>query len=205
MIEWLIFIPACFALNLAFGPNNLLAMTNGARVGVVFAQKAAVGRLIVFVPMIVLSALGLGLVLTTSAVVFSIAKIVGAIYLVWLGISLWRSAKTLQLEGLGADDTSLSRAFKAEAAVAISNPKAILIFAAFFPQFVAIEAYWQSFALLGLAFLLMEAVAIFAYAVFGKLASKFASGKLPTLQRVSGATMCIFGVLLLVSPQPTRA
>ena len=205
MIEWLIFIPACFALNLAFGPNNLLAMTNGARAGIIFAQKAAVGRLIVFVPMIALSALGLGLVLTTSAVVFSIAKVVGAIYLVWLGISLWRSAKTLQLEGLAGGKTSLSRAFKTEALVAVSNPKAILIFAAFFPQFVAIEAYWQSFALLGLAFLVMEAVAIFAYAAFGKLASRFASAKLPTLQRVSGATMCIFGVLLLVSPQPTRA
>ena len=204
MIEWLIFIPACFALNLAFGPNNLLAMTNGARAGVAFAQKAAVGRLIVFVPMIALSALGLGLVLTTSAVVFSIVKIVGAIYLVWLGISLWRSAKTLQYESLARSRTSLSRAFKAEALVAISNPKAILIFAAFFPQFVVVEAYWQSFALLGIAFLAMEALAIFAYATFGKLASKFASGKLPTLQRVSGATMCLFGLLLLISPQPTR-
>lgn len=205
MIEWLIFIPACFALNLAFGPNNLLAMTNGARAGVVFAQKAAIGRLIVFVPMIGLSALGLGLVLTTSAVVFSIAKIIGAIYLVWLGISLWRSAKTLQLESLAGGKTSLSRAFKAEALVAVSNPKAILIFAAFFPQFVVVEAYWQSFALLGLAFLTMEAVAILAYATFGKLASKFASEKLPMLQRVSGATMCLFGLLLLISPQPTRA
>ncbi len=205
MIDWLIFIPACFALNLAFGPNNLLAMTNGAREGVLFAQKAAVGRLIVFVPMIALSAFGLGLVLTTSDVVFSIVKIVGAIYLVWLGISLWRSAKSLELEDLAGGKTSLSRAFKAEALVAFSNPKAILIFAAFFPQFVKVETYWQSFALLGLAFLAMEAVAIFAYATFGKLASKFASRKLSTLQRVSGATMCLFGVLLLISPQPTRA
>ncbi len=204
MIEWLIFLPACFALNLAFGPNNLLAMTNGARSGVVFAQKAAVGRLIAFVPIIAVSALGLGLVLTTSAVVFSVAKIFGAIYLVWLGISLWRSADTVQLGDLAGGKTSLSGAFKAEALVALSNPKAILIFAAFFPQFVVVDAYWKSFVLLGLAFLAMEAVAIFAYATFGKFASRLASGNLPTLQRVSGATMCLFGVLLLVSPQPTR-
>ena len=52
MIDWIIFIPACFALNLAFGPNNLLAMTHGAKAGVAFAQKAAFGRIIVFVPMI---------------------------------------------------------------------------------------------------------------------------------------------------------
>ena len=100
---------------------------------------------------------------------------------------------------------TVQNGFKAEAMVAISNPKAILIFAAFFPQFVVLGAYWQSYALLGAAFLLMEAIAIFAYAVFGRLASTFAAGKIPMLQRVSGATMCLFGVLLLISPQPTRS
>lgn len=204
MIDWLVFLPACFALNLAFGPNNLLAMTNGARSGVVFAQKAALGRLLVFVPMIAISALGLGIVLTTSVLVFSIAKVVGAAYLIWLGISLWRSASTMKTQELSDERVSLGRAFKAEGLVAISNPKAILIFAAFFPQFVVVESYWQSFAMLGAAFLAMEAVAILAYAAFGRLASRFAVGKLPTLQRVSGATMCLFGVLLLVSPQPSR-
>tara|TARA_R110000851_G_scaffold303729_1_gene461402 strand:+ start:2602 stop:3219 length:618 start_codon:yes stop_codon:yes gene_type:complete len=205
MIEWIIFTPACFALNLAFGPNNLLAMTHGARSGVVFAQKAAFGRLVVFVPMIAISALGLGLVLTTSAIVFNIAKMIGAVYLIWLGISLWRSAKTLTAEEISGGVMTVQNGFKAEAMVAISNPKAILIFAAFFPQFVVLGAYWQSYALLGAAFLLMEAIAIFAYAVFGRLASTFAAGKIPMLQRVSGATMCLFGVLLLISPQPTRS
>lgn len=204
MIDWLVFIPACFALNLAFGPNNLLAMTNGARSGVAFAQQAAVGRLLVFVPMIAVSALGLGIVLTTSAFVFSIAKIVGAIYLIWLGISLWRSAGTEKTEDFTGTSISLGCAFRTESLVALSNPKAILIFAAFFPQFVVVDAYWQSYAKLGAAFLAMEAVAIFAYAIFGKLASRFAAGKIPVLQRVSGATMCLFGALLLVSPQPAR-
>ena len=88
--------------------------------------------------------------------------------------------------------------------VALSNPKAILIFAAFFPQFVALENYWQSYAMLGAAFMLMEAVAIFAYSLAGRFASNFASNKLPAMQRLSGVTMCIFGVLLLVSPQPSR-
>ncbi|MCV3270756.1 LysE family translocator [Roseobacter sinensis] len=205
MIDWLIFIPACFALNLAFGPNNLLSMTHGAKKGVVFAGQAAVGRLIVFVPMIVLSALGLGLVLTASATVFNVVKVVGAIYLIWLGISLWRSAKALDPRAIDGRVTTLRRAFAAEALVAMSNPKAILIFAAFFPQFVAVEAYWQSYALLGAAFLAMEAVAILAYAGLGRVASTFASGRLPMLQRISGGMMCLFGALLLVSPTPTRS
>ncbi len=204
MIDWVLFIPACFALNLAFGPNNLLAMMHGAKAGVGFAQKAAFGRLLAFVPMIVLSAVGLSVVLTASAVLFQIVKIVGALYLIWIGLSLWRSAKALKAEGLSGAAPSLGRAFRAEALVAISNPKAILIFAAFFPQFVTVEAYWQSYAQLGLAFLVMEAAAILIYALMGRMASAYAADKLPLFQKASGAMMCIFGVLLLLSPQPSR-
>lgn len=204
MIDWVIFVPACFALNLAFGPNNLLAMTHGAKSGVIFAQKAALGRLVVFIPMIALSALGLGVVLTTSAIVFNVVKIIGAAYLIWLGVSLWRSAKTMKIKDFDEGHSTVGRAFRAEATVAISNPKAILIFAAFFPQFIVVDAYWQSYAMLGVAFLLMEALAITAYATFGKVASAYATNKLPMMQRVSGVTMCLFGALLLVSPQPTR-
>lgn len=205
MIDWLLFIPACFVLNLSFGPNNLLAMTHGAKSGVVFAQKAAFGRLLAFIPMIAISALGLGVILTTSAVVFNIAKVVGAAYLIWLGVSLWRNAKKAEVSNLSAGSKTVESAFRAEALVAISNPKAILIFAAFFPQFVAVDAYWQSYAMVGISFLVLEAVAIYAYATAGKFASAFAAEKLPTLQRVSGATMCLFGALLLISPQPARS
>jgi threonine/homoserine/homoserine lactone efflux protein len=205
MIDWLFFIPACFALNLAFGPNNLLAMTHGAKSGVGFAQTAAIGRLIAFMPMITLSALGLGVILTTSALVFNIVKIIGAAYLIWLGISLWRSSKTLETAGFDAPPATIAQALKSEALVALSNPKAILIFAAFFPQFISVDAYWQSYAFLGAAFLALEAIAICAYATLGKLASSFAAGRLPTLQRLSGGTMILFGVLLLISPQPARS
>ncbi|MEL6434729.1 MAG: LysE family translocator [Pseudomonadota bacterium] len=205
MIDWIIFLPACFALNLACGPSNLLAMTNGARSGIGFAQKAAIGRLIVFVPMIAVSALGFGLILTASPFVFGISKLIGAAYIIWLGIALWRSASTIKTDEFLGETTSMGSAFRAEALVALSNPKAILTFAAFFPQFVAVEAYWQSYTLLGFAFLVMEAVAILAYAAGGQLASTFAASKIPTLQRISAAVMCVFGALILITPQPVPA
>lgn len=205
MIDWLTFIPACFALNLAFGPNNLLALTHGARSGVWFAQRAGLGRLLVFVPMIAASAMGLGVILTTSAMVFTVVKVIGAAYLIWLGITLWRSARAVTIDPGAATSGDLSGALTSEAWVALSNPKAILIFAAFFPQFVDVDAYWHSFALLGAAFLAMECIAICAYATFGRFASSFAAGRLSVMQRVSGATMCLFGALLLLSPQPSRS
>ena len=147
--------------------------------------------------MIAASALGLGLLLTTSEVVYGIAKFIGAAYLIWLGIALWRSAKTLNPEEFLDRSVSMKIAFKREALLAISNPKAILTFAAFFPQFVILDAYWQSYAMLGAAFLVMEAVAIFAYALGGSVAAGFAADKIPVFQRISGGMMCIFGTLLL--------
>ncbi|WP_299048295.1 LysE family translocator [uncultured Tateyamaria sp.] len=202
MIDWLLFIPACFALNLAFGPNNLLAMTHGARRGIGFAQAPGLARLLVFIPMISLSALGLGVVLSASALAFSIVKTVGAAYLIWLGFRLWRSAHRLHSTPDTEQTLDLRSAARAEALVAISNPKAILIFAAFFPQFVTTGAYWQSYAALGAAFLALEALAILAYATAGRSAARMAARRLPLMQRVSGAMMAIFGVILLASPQP---
>lgn len=204
MSEWYIFIPACFALNLTFGPSNLLAMTHGAHHGVWFAQRAALARLLVFIPMIAASAFGLGVLLSASAMLFSLVKFGGALYLIWLGIKLWRNASAAEANDVGTGARSLPQAFKSEALVAISNPKAILIFAAFFPQFVSTDAYWQSYAFVGSSFLVLEACAILAYATFGRFAARFMADKLSWVQRGSGAMMCLFGVLLLLSPQPSR-
>ena len=85
----LLFIPACFALNMAFGPNNLLSLMNGARHGATPAIVASVGRLIAFLIMIVIAAVGLGALLMTSEVLFSVVKWVGAAYLVWLGMKVF--------------------------------------------------------------------------------------------------------------------
>lgn len=200
MIDILLFVPACFALNLAFGPNNLMAMTHGAQMGVRFAVIAGLGRLAVFVPMIAASALGLGILLSASAVVFTAVKLVGAAYLIWLGIRLLRSSVKADVEV--PSQRSLSRAIRAEALVAISNPKAILIFAAFFPQFVVVDAYVSSFAVLGAIFIGLEAIAIAVYAAAGRYAARFAATRLHWFQRVSGVGMIGFGVLLLFSPQP---
>ncbi|MEP0961597.1 MAG: LysE family translocator [Roseobacter sp.] len=204
MIDWYIFVPACFALNLAFGPNNLLAMTHGAKVGVGFAQRAALGRLLIFIPMIAASALGLGVILSTSAFIFVVVKTLGALYLIWIGVSLWRGARGVDVGQLATTPPTLGKAFRAEAMVALSNPKAILIFAAFFPQFVALESYVFSYTMLGAAFLIMESIAIFIYALAGRFTATFASNGVPMMQRVSAVMMVLFGFLVLISPQPSR-
>ncbi|SIO32724.1 LysE family translocator [Vannielia litorea] len=197
------FLPACFALNLTFGPSNLLALTHGAQSGVRFAFTAALARLAVFAPMIAASALGLGLLLTVSATAFTAVKILGAAYLIWIGLKLLRTRP--DSHALGSPAPNLVRAARREALVALGNPKAILIFAAFFPQFVRAGSYWSDYALLGAAFLLLEGCAVTAYAIAGRFAARLASTRMHWLQRASGGTMVGFGLLLLLARAPTRA
>src|SRR5450830_76227 len=88
---WL-FLPACFAINMAFGPNNVLSLSNGARDGMRYSILAAFGRLLAFAVMIAISGFGLGALLIASETLFTILKFAGAIYLVWLGIKMFRAA-----------------------------------------------------------------------------------------------------------------
>ncbi|WP_439861265.1 LysE family translocator [Pseudomonas sp. MBLB4136] len=167
-IAWLLFIPACFALNLAPGPNNLLSLNNAARQGLRVACLAASGRLLAFSGMIALAASGLALVLQASASLFLAIKLLGAAYLFWLALQLWR-APSAQLDGrAGAASRSLWTLSRQEFWVAAGNPKAILIFTAFLPQFVnPQQPVALQFAALGLAFLLLEWLAVLLYSLAG--------------------------------------
>lgn len=135
-VAWALFVPACFALNLAPGPNNLLSLNNAARHGFATASLAGGGRLLAFAGMLALAASGLALVLHTSAWLFLAIKLLGAAYLLWLAVQLWRTdAQPLANEASPARP-SLWRLGRQEFLVAAGNPKAILIFTAFLPQFV---------------------------------------------------------------------
>lgn len=163
----LLFIPACFALNLAPGPNNLLSISNATRYGFRAACVAGLGRLLAFAGMIGLAASGLAVVLHASETLFYAIKVAGAVYLFWLAWQLWRAGPGE--EGAAATgDGGFVRLARQEFLVAAGNPKAILIFTAFLPQFIDPgRPMVPQFALLGLLFLVFELVAIAIYAAIG--------------------------------------
>lgn len=213
LASYLLFLPACFALNMAFGPNNLLSVSNGARWGVGAAVRAAAGRLAAFALMIAVAGLGMGALLAASTLAFELVKWLGAAYLVWLGLRLLRAPAPAPVPlagaadahgGAGAQAPDLRALVRQEFMVAIGNPKAILIFTAFFPQFVAPDAYALSYLLLGLSFLLLEVVAIALYALLGARVQRLARGgpAMRWFNRASGATMIGFGLLLAVARRP---
>jgi threonine/homoserine/homoserine lactone efflux protein len=162
-----LFLPACFALNMAPGPNNLLSVSNSTRYGYRTACVAGIGRLLAFAGMIALASAGLAVVLQTSELLFYAIKILGAAYLFYLAWQLWRADPGVENLVTSSPIGTLALA-RQEFLVAAGNPKAILIFTAFLPQFVSsTEAMAPQFAVLGALFLLLEWIAIGAYAYMG--------------------------------------
>ena len=166
---YLLFLPACFAINMAFGPNNLLSVTNGAKHGVSPAVVAASGRLVAFAIMIAIAGLGMGAVLVASEMAFDVIKYIGAAYLVWIGIRLLRApAPAMTQAAASGTPPSLRALARQEFTVAAGNPKAILVFTAFLPQFVDIaKPMLPQFTVLGASFLVLECVAIALYSWAG--------------------------------------
>jgi len=198
----MLFIPACFALNMAPGPNNLLSLHNASRYGLRAACLAGVGRLFAFSGMKGLAAMGLAVVLHTSETLFLAIKVVGAVYLFYLAWQLWRAPVAAAVDA-GYSARSGWRLARQEFMVAAGNPKAILIFTAFLPQFVSVASpvpVGQQFLLLGVLFLLLEWAAIALYAAVGAYLQRWFSRPRPRrlFNRTSAALLASAGAGLLV-------
>ncbi|MGF1882895.1 LysE family translocator [Vibrio splendidus] len=198
----LLFIPACFALNMTPGPNNLLSMNNARCYGFQAAFVAGLGRILAFSGMIALAASGLAVVLYTSETLFFLIKLFGAMYLLWIAFNLWRS----QVSPV-ADVEKNKNWFalvKQEFALAAGNPKAILIFTAFLPQFVDVSANVNAqFFVLGSTFLVLEMLAISIYAAFGLyLRNWFSKPQMAKrFNKACSVFLALSGANLLVSRQ----
>ena len=133
---WLIYLLAAIGLSLSPGPNGLLALTHGALHGRRMALYTVTGGCVGFVTIIALSMFGIGALLQASLVWLTILKWIGGAYLVWLGIQVWRSPPIGIDVSQRVEARSGGSLFRQGALSAITNPKAILFFAAFLPQFI---------------------------------------------------------------------
>lgn len=176
LMDAVLFAPIAALISLGPGPNNFCALNNGINYGVRAALLATFGRLASYAIFLFISAVGLGAMLLASETAFTIIKWVGALYLVYLGIKTWRSTSfsSLQLsDGERAESqpakAPIGRLMLNEFLVGISNPKAILLFAAIFPQFIKPgEPAAEQFLYLGTTYLLAElCIASLTYALFG--------------------------------------
>jgi threonine/homoserine/homoserine lactone efflux protein len=174
-------------------------MNNARCYGFKSALIAGLGRIAAFSVMIALAASGLAVVLYASETLFLTIKVIGATYLLWIAFNLWRSeASPVRELDNGRNQLGLA---KQEFLLAAGNPKAILIFTAFLPQFVDVSASVnEQFFVLGSTFLILEMGAISIYAMFGmylrqwftkpKMAKRFNRG-CATFLAMSGASLLL--------------
>lgn len=200
----LLFASTCFLITLMPGPNSFLTLNNAVQLGFSKACMAGLGRLIAFIGMISLTALGLAAILKTSETLFSLIKVAGAGYLFYLAIILWRNKSELTTLSQNKNQHSLKKLIQQDFWVAAGNPKAILLFTALFPQFMNTEqAASYQFVLLGSLFLCFECLAIITYACLGKQLARFlANSKIRCwFNRSCAALFTSAGASLLSSSQ----
>lgn len=197
------FLAAAVLITLAPGPDNLMVLSlgiaRGRAAGIAFGLGCALGCL----NHTALAALGISALIAASPAAFAALKIAGGLYLVWLGVQAIRNARpagaaTAAAASADSIATLLRRGLIANAI----NPKVVLFFLAFLPQFVDPArggVPWQ-IVQLGLVFtlqgaLLFGAIGGFAGHLGERMARRPAIGT--WLDRVAGAIFVALGVRLL--------
>lgn len=198
--SFLIFVPACIALNLIPGPNNVLSINNATRFGARPAVLAGTGRLVAFAGMIILASMGQAAVLAGSAIFFTVLKVFGGLYLIWIAVVLWRTpTQAIDLSDTKGD-FDVQKMARQEFVCAASNPKAILIFTAIFPQFLNTnETIAPQFFIMGATFLVFEWFTILMYATLAAQLRRVlssASGQ-RRFNRASAGVLGMVGAALL--------
>ena len=154
--SWLLFTVASLVLITTPGQDMILVMSRSIAQGPAAGVATAAGVSVGLVGHTLLATLGLGAILRTSAWMFIALKLVGAAYLIWLGVSLLRT-RSAELALGQAAPRSLRRLFADGALSNLSNPKIAIFYFAFLPQFVAPNASHPTLTIfvLGLLFALI--------------------------------------------------
>ncbi len=156
---WIAFALASAIVVLIPGPNIVLtvnyAIKDGKRSGLATVPGVVLGA---FVAMS-LSLLGAGALLASSAFLFTLLKLAGAIYLIWLAYLLWTAPVEPATLGSASEAIALKNLFWQSFLISLLNPKGPAFYVAFVPQFVSPTGpVFQQFAILIVTFLAIAAL-----------------------------------------------
>jgi threonine/homoserine/homoserine lactone efflux protein len=199
-VSWFLFVLASLVLIATPGQDMMLVMSRsvaqGAAAGVVTAAGVSFG----LVGHTVLATLGLGAILRTSEWLFLALKLVGAAYLIYLGVSLLRINNAELVVGTSSR-RSLARLLFDGAFSNISNPKIAVFYFAFLPQFIlpgaehpTLSVFVLGLTFAGLTLLVKGPVGLFSGLLSGWLRAR--PGVLKWIYRSSGAVLVALGVKL---------
>lgn len=191
------YLGACFLLAIVPGPTVTVIIANALARGTMAGLAIVLGTQIGLITMIAVVAIGLQGMISFMGWAFDWIKLAGAAYLVWLGFKMLRS------EGvLGSAEAVATKSYwriVVEGFFVIwANPKALLFFGAFLPQFVDLSApTFPQIMILGVFFMVVAGSTDAIYAVIaGRARHMLSTARVKLLNRFSGAILMAGGVWL---------
>ena len=195
---YLLFLFMATATVLSPGPGVVMTLTNALRYGVKGTFGGILGIAFGALVVAAISATSLGVLLATSALAFTVLKLIGAGYLVYLGVRLWR-APPFKFTEQTAHEASFGRRFLEGLSLQLTNPKAIFFFLAVFPQFIdPAHHYATQFTALVLTYSALVVTIHSGYAFFARRAKGWLTSERGgrAVNKSAGATFVFFGAVL---------
>ena len=193
----LAYVAACFLFTIIPGPGVTVVVANSLARGTKAGLLTILGTEIAMILMVFIVALGLQAVMGVVAQAFTVIKLAGAAYLVWIGWKMFTSSGHIDLSRR-AEKLPLRRYVMQGAVVNFSNPKTILFLGAFLPQFVDMTrpAFGQ-IMVLGLIVIAVAATTDSFYAILaGRMGAVLTAARVRAMNRVSGVILMCGAVWL---------
>jgi threonine/homoserine/homoserine lactone efflux protein len=199
---YLAFVLATTVLILIPGPNVSLIVANSIAYGTSFGLLTVAGTSAAMLPQLALTALGMTAVLGALAIWFEWLRWLGVAYLIWLGLRQWR-APPVDLTRTRPQPRSARAIVVRGFLVSLTNPKTLLFYGAFFPQFISIDRpLGPQVALLCATFLVIATVLDGAWALLAGRARGVLAARPRLRNRLSGGMLIGAGVGLALARKP---
>ena len=203
---WLLFLIVSLAPAISPGPGVLLAITNALRYGVKVTVLIGIINALGITTLALVVGFGLGALMNVSIIAFTVLKIVGAFYLIWLGVKIWRDRSAFLVEVEHSSQPAPLRRLSAQAlAISLTNPKAMVAIAALFPPFLnESAAAAPQVVIMSLSYGVLCALNHVVIAYSGNWLRQFLNSpkRAQRLRRVTGGAFIGFGTIMAVSSRP---
>ncbi len=196
---WTIYIATVLAMMSTPGPSQLLMLSNSGTHGFRRALSTAAGDLTANALQMLAAGLGLAAIIATSTTALGMIKWAGVVYLIWLGLRMIRRA-TPDDPAIGGTKkaVSLGTLWMQGFITSAANPKAVVFFAALFPQFISADhAFWPQFLILSATYIVMDGAFLTLYGLGASWVAKHFKGSAKVwIDRLGGGFMIGAAIML---------
>ncbi|WP_068115906.1 LysE family translocator [Tropicimonas marinistellae] len=196
---WLVYVATVLALMSTPGPSQLLMLSNSAAHGFRRSLATAAGDLTANALQMLAAGLGLAAVIAASGVALTVIKWAGVAYLIWLGIRMIRKADPTDPHlGEQRPEVPQRHLWLQGFLTSAANPKAVVFFAALFPQFIQPDApFWPQLLVLSATYIVMDGCFLSVYGAGASwVSARFKGPAKAWIERIGGGFMIIAAVLL---------